>query len=60
VSLSPAGRETIEKVFPRFNEHEATFTARLAPDEQRELARLLRVVTATASGSNLVAEDESE
>ncbi len=60
VSLEAAGQETIEKVFPRFNEHEATFTERLNDGERRELARLLRVVTATASGSNLVAGDEVE
>lgn len=60
VSISPSGQETIEKVFPRFNENEATFTAQLDDGERRELARLLRVVTATASGSSLVADAESE
>lgn len=60
VSLSPAGEEKIEKVFPLFNEHEATFTERLDGSERRELARLLRIVTATASGSSLVAGVESE
>lgn len=60
VTLLPDGVETIEKVFPGFNEHEAAFTERLSRDEQRELARLLRVVTATASGSNLVTDGGPE
>lgn len=55
VSLNTAGTETIEKVFPRFNEYEGRFTENLNAEERQELARLLRVVTATASGSSLVA-----
>lgn len=55
VSLTTPGTETIEKVFPRFNEYEARFTERLDSGEREELARLLRIVTATASGSGLVA-----
>ena len=55
VKLLPDGRELIESVFPRFNRYETRFTSRLDPDERRELARLLRIVTATADDSPLVA-----
>lgn len=48
VRLSQPGIELIESVFPEFNQHEAMFVERLDSDERRELARLLRVVTATA------------
>jgi DNA-binding MarR family transcriptional regulator len=54
VVLTDAGRDTIESVFPEFNRHEAKFTAELEDDERRELARLLRVVTATADGVPLL------
>jgi hypothetical protein len=43
-------------VFPEFNRHEAKFTAELEDDERRELARLLRVVTATADGVPLISD----
>jgi DNA-binding MarR family transcriptional regulator len=55
VDLLPKGHATIERVFPRFNEFEARFTERLTEDDMASMARLLRVVTATASGSDLVA-----
>ena len=55
VKLLSEGRDLIELVFPRFNQFETRFTARLDRDEQLELARLLRIVTATADGSSLVA-----
>jgi len=48
VHLEAAGREKIEAVFPVFNSFETRFTERLHPDERYELARLLRLVTATA------------
>jgi DNA-binding MarR family transcriptional regulator len=56
VHLLDSGLEMIETVFPEFNRYEAKFTAPLDPDERRELARLLRLVTATADGAPLVAE----
>jgi len=56
VTLSDSGRDTIEAVFPEFNRYEAKFTAGLDDGERRELARLLRLVTATADGVPLVAE----
>jgi DNA-binding MarR family transcriptional regulator len=55
VALIEEGRETIERVFPEFNKHEAMFTDRLDDSEVHEMARLLRVVTATASDAPLVA-----
>ena len=55
VSLLEAGREKIERVFPDFNRREVAFTSALDDSEVHEMARLLRVVTATASGSELVA-----
>jgi DNA-binding MarR family transcriptional regulator len=54
--LLDEGRQTIEAVFPEFNRYEAKFTADLDHDERRELARLLRRVTATADGVPLIAE----
>lgn len=57
VDLEPGGRELIEKVFPRFNEHETKFTSRLSQQEHGELARLLRIVTATADDLPLVADE---
>lgn len=56
VSLRGAGLEAIESVFPRFNRNEAEMTAGLDPEERLELARLLRIVTATADGVPLVPE----
>lgn len=58
VTLTSKGRRQIEDVFPRFNQHEAEFTARLSDSERREMARLLRIVTATADGRPLVAPKE--
>ena len=54
VALRDAGRATIERVFPEFNEREIEFTSDLDGSEVHEMARLLRMVTATASGSDLV------
>jgi DNA-binding MarR family transcriptional regulator len=56
VALRKEGRDTIESVFPEFNRFEAKFTAELDDTERRELARLLRLVTATADGVPLVSE----
>ena len=56
VRLLEQGRDTIESVFPEFNRYEAKFTSDLAHEERRELARLLRRVTATADGARLIAE----
>ncbi|MGA8038786.1 MAG: MarR family winged helix-turn-helix transcriptional regulator [Acidimicrobiia bacterium] len=50
VSLLQPGLDRIEALFPEFNQMEARFTARLSDQERRELARLLRTVTATADG----------
>jgi DNA-binding MarR family transcriptional regulator len=44
VSLTPSGRRTIERLFPRFNQEEAAVTAHLEPAEQEALAGLLRSV----------------
>ena len=57
VHLEDAGRELIEDVFPVFNSHESMFTERLQDDERLELARLLRIVTATADDRRLVTGD---
>lgn len=46
VSLTRSGRSIIEKLFPRFNQHEAAVAGGLDPDEQHELARLLRKMLA--------------
>ncbi len=55
VHLTSSGRQKIEEVFPAFNQHETEFTSRLGLDELHELARLLRIVTATADDLPLVA-----
>ena len=54
VHLENDGRDLIEEVFPVFNDHESRFTERLEDDERVELARLLRIVTATADDRPLV------
>ncbi len=59
VSLLDDGRKSIERVFPEFNKHEAMFTDRLDDAEVHEMARLLRIVTATASDQPLVAGDDT-
>ena len=56
VTLGQVGLEKIESVFPQFNDSEARFTGRLDSDERHELARLLRLVTATADEVPLVTE----
>ena len=48
VTLTDRGRERIEEIFPEFNRNETRFTSRLSDEERDEMARLLRVVTATA------------
>ena len=60
VDLQPGGRDLIERVFPRFNAHETEFTAGLDDGERQELARLLRIVTATADGVPLVADERTD
>jgi DNA-binding MarR family transcriptional regulator len=57
VSLRPLGTETIESVFPRFNQFETLLTDPLDLEEKHELARLLRLVTATADETSLVPGD---
>ncbi len=54
VTLDGPGRDKIESVFPEFNRYEAKFTSDLSAEERLELARLLRKVTATADGVQLV------
>ena len=57
VHLTSAGEDKIEDLFPDFNSYEARFTARLDSDERHELARLLRLVTATADDQPLVSPE---
>lgn len=57
VHLEERGARAIEEVFPLFNSYESKLTARLDADERQELARLLRLVTATADGASLVRGD---
>lgn len=54
VHLKPPGEDLIERLFPTFNEYEARFTKALDDEEIGELARLLRMVTATANDESLV------
>ena len=45
ISLSAKGQRVISELFPAFNEHEIAAVSALTPEEQHELARLLRKVT---------------
>lgn len=42
VSLTPSGRRKIEQLFPRFNAEEVEVTSHLEPEQQEQLATLLR------------------
>ena len=44
IGLTKSGRRLIEEVFPEFNKHETLAVSTLSAVEQRELARLLRLV----------------
>jgi DNA-binding MarR family transcriptional regulator len=48
LELTPAGRRTIERLFPRFNEGEAALVGGLSARDQATLARLLRRFITTA------------
>jgi DNA-binding MarR family transcriptional regulator len=50
VVLTPRGRRTIQRLFPRFNSEEAAVVATLALREQEALASLLRTVLRTVDG----------
>ena len=54
VRLESSGSALMDEVFPEFNAYESRFTEALSDGETEELARLLRVVTATAEGTDLV------
>jgi MarR family transcriptional regulator, organic hydroperoxide resistance regulator len=49
IDLTARGRALIEELFPVFNSHETLAVSGLTATEQRELARLLRVVLARIS-----------
>jgi DNA-binding MarR family transcriptional regulator len=44
IGLTARGRALIEELFPQFNRHETLAVSSLSAAEQRELARLLRMV----------------
>jgi MarR family transcriptional regulator, organic hydroperoxide resistance regulator len=46
IELTKSGKTTIERLFPRFNKHEAQAASGLTNNEQTELARLLRKMLA--------------
>lgn len=52
VRLTETGDDTISELFPKFNGFELEMVDGLDADEQRELARLLRIVIKNASGSD--------
>lgn len=52
VKLTPRGRRTIQRLFPRFNAEEAAVTADLSTKECDTLAELLRVVAHSAAEMN--------
>jgi MarR family transcriptional regulator, organic hydroperoxide resistance regulator len=47
VSLEPAGRDVIERLFPAFNAGEALVSASLSEREKNQLATLLRTIIRT-------------
>ncbi len=49
VALTPAGLETIEQLFPKFNRFEAEMSGGLSDNEKHNLAHLLRQITTNAS-----------
>lgn len=49
LSLSPAGAELMQSLFPRFNREESRVTSQLAGPDVLHLARLLRVVISEAA-----------
>lgn len=51
ITLSRSGQRLIERLFPEFNAHESLVVSTLSASEQRELARLLRLVLARVSSS---------
>jgi len=52
VSLTPAGRRKIERLFPRFNAEEIAVTAHLDPEQQEQLARMLRSMLRTVGNGD--------
>ena len=48
VTLTDAGLDTIERLFPRFNLYEGEMVSELSTTEKQELAELLRRVIVTA------------
>jgi DNA-binding MarR family transcriptional regulator len=49
VALTPAGRKTMDKLFPEFNEHESAVTSVLSSKHKTEVAEALRLITNFAS-----------
>ena len=52
VSLTPAGRKTIEHLFPRFNAEETAVAAALGERDQVRLASLLRSLSRSVQDRN--------
>ncbi len=53
VELTPAGRRTIEVLFPKFNAEESAVAAHLDASEQDDLAAMLRsLLRAVAPGGD--------
>ena len=50
VELTPAGRSTIETLFPRFNAEESAVAAHLSASEQEHLAAMLRSLLRSVAG----------
>jgi DNA-binding MarR family transcriptional regulator len=50
VRLTPQGRRTIEELFPLFNDEEVAVAAGLSPQEQEQVAAMLRTLFRTVAG----------
>ena len=48
ISITPAGRRLIKKIFPQVNRLETLFNKQLKVKEKRELANLLRIILNTS------------
>ena len=56
VALTPSGRRTIESLFPKFNAEESAVAAHLGPEQQDDLAAMLRsLLRAVAPGEDRLA-----
>jgi DNA-binding MarR family transcriptional regulator len=52
VSLTPAGRSLMDKLFPQFNQQEQSVAAAIPANQRADVAEALRLITQRAEGTN--------